>query len=133
MAKYRNNISAIAKLFKALGDENRLRVINVLRTGELCVCQITELLGLAPSTVSKHMSVLRDAGLVKSRKDGRWIYYSLSDNNHGGNSGFAPVGDLLGHALEILRDTLEGREDSKQIKEIVKQNPEELCKKQCKR
>ena len=60
---------------KALADENRVRTLLALRKGELCVCQITELFGLAVSTVSKHLSILYQAGLVESRKDGRWIYY----------------------------------------------------------
>ena len=61
---------------KALADENRVRVLLALQGGELCVCQITELFGLAASTISKHLSILYQAGLVDSRKDGRWIYYS---------------------------------------------------------
>ena len=63
---------------KALSDENRIRALMMLTGGELCVCQIIEMLGLAPSTVSKHMSILRQAGLVETRKEGRWIYYRLS-------------------------------------------------------
>ena len=60
------------------GDENRVRVLLFLRDGkELCLCQIVEMLGLAPSTVSKHMAILHQAGLVESRKEGRWIYYRL--------------------------------------------------------
>jgi ArsR family transcriptional regulator, arsenate/arsenite/antimonite-responsive transcriptional repressor len=62
---------------KALADENRVRILLFLRGGELCLCQIVEMLGLAPSTVSKHMAVLHQAGLVDSRKEGRWMYYRL--------------------------------------------------------
>jgi len=62
---------------KALADESRTRVLMFLRGGELCVCQIVEMLGLAPSTVSKHMAILHQARLVESRKDGRWTYYRL--------------------------------------------------------
>ena len=62
---------------KALADENRLRMLMALQDGELCVCQITELMGLAMSTVSKHLSILYQAGLVNARKEGRWMYYSL--------------------------------------------------------
>jgi len=65
---------------KVLADENRVRVLMFLRNGELCVCQIIEMLGLAPSTVSKHMSMLDQAGLVESEKRGRWNYYSRSAN-----------------------------------------------------
>jgi len=62
----------------ALGDENRLRMLLALRSGELCVCEITEFSELAPSTVSKHLSILRDAGLIDGRKEGRWVYYRLA-------------------------------------------------------
>jgi len=65
------------RITKALSDIQRLRILMALRSGELCVCQIIAVLGLAPSTVSKHLSVLSGAGLVDSRKDGRWAYYRL--------------------------------------------------------
>ncbi len=63
---------------KALADETRVRALMSLAGGELCVCQVVELLGLSPSTVSKHMSILQQAGLVERRKDGRWHYYRLA-------------------------------------------------------
>ena len=69
----------LMKITKALSDENRIRVLLALRGGELCACQITELFGLAASTMSKHLSILYQAGLVDSRKDGRWIYFRLPD------------------------------------------------------
>jgi ArsR family transcriptional regulator, arsenate/arsenite/antimonite-responsive transcriptional repressor len=64
---------------KALGDQNRVRVLLALRQGELCLCQIIELLKLAPSTVSKHVDLLRQAGLIDMRKQGQWHYYRLAD------------------------------------------------------
>ncbi len=66
------------EIARALGDPNRVEALLLLRAGERCVCRIIERLELAPSTVSKHMSILRQAGLVKSRKEGRWIYYKLA-------------------------------------------------------
>jgi len=63
---------------KALADKSRVRILMFLDGGELCVCQIVELLKLAPSTVSKHMAILYQARLIESRKDGRWIYYRLA-------------------------------------------------------
>lgn len=63
---------------KALSDESRVRILMSLRDGELCLCQIVEVLGLAPSTVSKHVELLRRAGLVERRKQGRWHYYQLA-------------------------------------------------------
>lgn len=63
---------------KALSDESRVRILLSLRGGELCLCQIVEFMGLAPSTISKHMDLLRQAGLVAMRKEGRWHYYRLA-------------------------------------------------------
>ncbi len=112
-------------IFKALADESRLRTFNVLRQGELCVCQITELLELAPSTVSKHMSILRQAGLVESRKEGRWIYYRLADFPRGAS------GSALKNLIEKqLSDSEQGDGDIKAMKEILRCDPEELCRKQ---
>ncbi len=72
---------------RAVADRNRLRILAMLRDGELCVCQITAVLDLAAATVSKHLSLLRTAGLVRQRKEGRWVYYRLAE--HGANP-FAP-------------------------------------------
>jgi DNA-binding transcriptional ArsR family regulator len=68
-------VRELTSVAKALGDTNRVRILAALRGRELCVCQMAELLGLAASTVSKHMSILRQAYLVDSRKEGRWVYY----------------------------------------------------------
>ncbi len=62
-------------LLRALADENRLRVLFALEKRELCACELAQLLRLAPSTVSQHMSILRRAGLVAVEKRGRWMYY----------------------------------------------------------
>lgn len=80
MTNYRiKTADAIAGVAKALSDPHRLRAVLALREGELCVCQLIELLGLSPSTVSKHMSVLAQAGLVRHRKEGRWVHYRLGE------------------------------------------------------
>jgi DNA-binding transcriptional ArsR family regulator len=73
------NIRLFARLAYALSDESRLRALLALRGGEQCVCIITAILKLAPSTVSRHMSILREAGLVTARKQGKWIYFRLPD------------------------------------------------------
>lgn len=73
-------VRSFVTLTKALGDESRLRVLMALRGAEeLCLCQLIDVLGLAPSTVSKHLNLLRAAELVDRRKDGRWHYYRLAD------------------------------------------------------
>ena len=80
MANYRNDTAhAIVEAAKALGDPHRLRAVLALEGGELCVCQLIELLGLSPSTVSKHMSILAQAGLVRHRKEGRWVHYRIDE------------------------------------------------------
>ncbi len=110
---------------KALADENRVRTLLALRKGELCVCQITELFGLAPSTVSKHLSILFQAGLVESRKDGRWIYYQLP-----GRKAPVVVREALDWIENALADDSHALEDNQQLKRILKQDPADLCKRQ---
>ena len=111
---------------KALADENRIRVLMALRGGELCACQITELFGLAPSTMSKHLSVLYQAGLVESRKDGRWIYYRLPRN------GEVPgVREAIRWLEGSVADEPRVVEDGQRLKKILKIDPVELCKRQC--
>ena len=113
---------------KALADPGRVRILLALRRGELCVCQITELFGFAPSTVSKHLSLLFQARLVESRKEGRWIYYQLPGKN-------APV--AVREALEWIEKSQASDPqilaDNKQLKKILKLDPVELCKRQCKK
>ena len=64
---------------RAIADPSRVRILKLLERGELCVCQITTVLGLAPATVSKHLSLLKMAGLLQHRRDGKWIYYRISE------------------------------------------------------
>lgn len=66
------------KIFKALSDPNRIRIIKVLEIQPLCVCEITSILGLAASTVSKHLSILKDAGFIFEQKEGKWVNYHLN-------------------------------------------------------
>jgi ArsR family transcriptional regulator len=68
----------IAKIYKALSDPNRLRILNLLRQRKLCVCEITEILGLATSTVSKHLSILEKGGFIQQEKDGKWVNYYIN-------------------------------------------------------
>ncbi|MBQ7886625.1 MAG: winged helix-turn-helix transcriptional regulator [Clostridia bacterium] len=70
---------AMARVFKAMGDENRLTILFLLHTGERCACRLQEALAISQPTLSHHMHILLDAGLVRARKDGKWIYYTLSE------------------------------------------------------
>ncbi|HTH16173.1 MAG TPA: metalloregulator ArsR/SmtB family transcription factor [Magnetospirillum sp.] len=64
---------------KAVADPSRARILKLLEGGELCVCQITTVLDLAPATISKHLAGLKTAGLLQQRRDGKWVYYRLAE------------------------------------------------------
>ena len=72
-----------ARLFHALSDETRLSIVQRLRFGERCVCDLTDVLDAAQSRLSFHLKVLKDAGLVTDRREGRWIYYTLNPETLG--------------------------------------------------
>ena len=110
---------------KALSDPGRVRILLALRRGELCVCQITELFGFAPSTVSKHLSILKHAGLIFSRKNERWVYYRLADK-----SAPVPVREALDWVHKSLVKTEEADDDAKKLKRIMKMDLAEICRRQ---
>lgn len=108
---------------KALSDENRVRALMFLRDGDLCVCQIIEMLGLAPSTVSKHMAILHGAGLVEARKEGRWMFYRLPDKGAP-----APVGGALQWLEDSLSEDHQISEDAMQLREVKRTPVKDLCR-----
>ena len=111
----------VMTMIKALADENRTRIVMFLRGGEMCVCQIVEMLGLAPSTVSKHLDILYQAGLIESRKEGRWVYYRLSDKpSCCAKEAIAWLSSALGKEPQIVAD-------GRQQKAVVKMDKEQLC------
>lgn len=69
--------AAAARVFRGLGDENRLRILKMLREGERCACKLLEDLQIGQSTLSHHMRILCDAGIVRGRKEGKWVRYAL--------------------------------------------------------
>ncbi len=93
------------RVMKALSDPNRVKIIKMLCEKELCVCEITAVLGLAQSTVSKHLKILEEAGLVCYRKEGSWINYQLSE---GDDSRYAHA--MLEHLNEWLADDAQVRD-----------------------
>ncbi len=74
VSKYEKN----AKVFKAFCDENRLMILELLQTGEKCACRLLEDLNISQSTLSHHMKILCDAGVVNARKEGKWTHYSIN-------------------------------------------------------
>jgi ArsR family transcriptional regulator len=109
-------------ILKALSDKNRLRVVAALwRFDELCACQVTELLQVKGATVSRHMSILQKAGLIDSRKEGRWVYYKLRK----------PVGSEP--LFQWLEQSLAGEDfdaDAQALGNIVAMTREDLCRMQ---
>ena len=71
-------LDSLVRIHKALGHPVRVRIVAMLRGGELCVCQLNAVIALAPSTVSAHLAELKDAGLLAERKSGRWVHYRLA-------------------------------------------------------
>lgn len=101
--KTANDLSAAARLFHALADEIRLEIIQQLLNGEQCVCDLTDLLNVGQSRLSFHLRTLREAGLLKDPREGRWIYYSLHTD-----------------ALEHIRDVVGQLKAGERLKVISK-------------
>ena len=110
---------------KALSDPNRVRILLALRSGELCVCQITELFGFAPSTISKHLSILHHAHLILSRKSERWVYYRLLDQ-----TAPATVRKALDWVHKSLAQSDEARDDARKLKQILNTELAVICRRQ---
>lgn len=70
----------IADIFKSLGDETRIRMLNLLNQGELCVCDIEEVLGIQQSNASRHLNKLKQVGLIQSEKKSQWVYYRFNQD-----------------------------------------------------
>jgi DNA-binding transcriptional ArsR family regulator len=111
-------VETIRKTGRALADPNRVRILLALMNkGELCVCELTEMLGLAGATVSRHAAILLEAGLVGTRKDGRWVYYRIAR----GSERSLPDALLDWLKSEGAADPL-ARKDAKKLKNHI------LCK-----
>jgi ArsR family transcriptional regulator len=99
------------KLFKALSDETRLRILKMLEARPLCVCEIQYILKGSQPNVSHHLKTLSDAGLVESRKDGLWIDYRLPDK---------PATPLHAAMLSLVRKSLDGEQAIKKDRALVR-------------
>lgn len=115
----------LVRTTKALADEGRIRILGALQGRQLCVCQLIELLGLAPSTVSKHLSILRNARLIESRKQGRWMYYRLA-----GADAPAQTAAAMAWVLQSFAASRQSLQDRRRLEEILKIDPDQLCSRQ---
>jgi ArsR family transcriptional regulator len=123
LSKRVSTLKEFLSFAKAFSDENRVRILLALRDQELCVCQLIMLLKLAPSTVSKHLVVLKQAGLVELRKEGRWAYYRLAGER---------VAETASRALEWMIETTKtsrrALDDRAALRKILECDRDELCK-----
>lgn len=115
-----SNLDSAVAVARALGHPARLRTVAALRSGELCVCQITEVLRLAPSTVSAHLKELRQAGLIVERKEGRWVHIRLTADEF-----LRPVIDA---SLAPLQTDPQLTEDAVFVEELRRLPVELLCR-----
>lgn len=107
---------ATLSIIKAMSDENRVRILMALRGKELCGCTLTELLDLAPSTTSKHLSILKQARLIESVKDGKFVYYRLVQPD---SPAYPTAGPALAWLETALKDTTQVETDAALLREII--------------
>src|SRR6478752_5780710 len=105
-------------LFRLLGDDVRLRLLRVLHAERLNVTELTSILGIAQSGVSRHLGLLKDAGLVEERRDAGFTFFRLSPGLQGGQNGFGPVWPLLQSHFAAASATAEGRADDARLEEV---------------
>ena len=107
------------KVFKALSDPNRMRIMKMVLERELCLCEVREILDLSNSTVSKHLTILRDAGLVLDSKEGKWVNFRIND---------ASSDPIIRAALKLVRESFGDddhvREDLRKVRTV---NREKIC------
>jgi DNA-binding transcriptional ArsR family regulator len=115
----RTTLPAAVDAVKALAHPGRLRMLGMLRGGDLCVCQLTAVLGLAASTVSSHLSDLRRAGLVAERRDGKWVHYHLIE--HG------PLAELVRQALRLVDEDDRLAQDASVVDDLRRIPLETFC------
>lgn len=107
-----------AATFRLLGDQVRLRILRVLDAERLNVTELTAILGIAQSGVSRHLGLLKDAGLVEERRDGGFTYFRLSPSLESGQNGFGPLWPLLRAHFAAASATAEGRADDARLEEV---------------
>jgi ubiquinone/menaquinone biosynthesis C-methylase UbiE/DNA-binding transcriptional ArsR family regulator len=107
-------------LFRLLADDVRLRLLRLLAAERLNVSELTSLLGIAQSGVSRHLGLLKDARLVTEEKEGGYTYFKVADDLRRGRDGFGPLWPLLESQFKALRRTPAGREDDARLQEVMR-------------
>jgi len=109
-----NDYDSVTDFFKAISDSNRLRILLMLTQRPLCVCEIDAVLDIAVSTTSSHLKQLKNLGLIKSKKDGRWVIYHLAEND--------VLRNILSGVMLLLQEDHQYLADMKLIKEICRES-----------
>jgi len=128
----------LAEIFKALGDENRIRILNLLIRQELCVCEIETLLDMTQSNASRHLNKLKTSGVITSEKKSQWVYYRIDDKFiHENNLLYEFIKNKLVENTQLLKDTerLEKYKNSNFTCEQLRENKGQVLKylgEQCK-
>ena len=97
-------IADLVRLLQALGDPTRLRLLNLLRGGEICVCYFVEILGEPQPKISRHLAYLRRAGVVDARREGKWMHYKLAETRH--RAMLDAILDSVGGERQMQRDRM---------------------------
>jgi ArsR family transcriptional regulator len=111
----------MVKVFKAVADPNRIRILKMLQQKKMCVCELSAVLGITQPSVSRHLSMLRDAGLVRDERDAQWINYELCEEKI---NKYAPV--IMANIRKWINDDPRVSRDAGMLKTL---NREKLCKK----
>ncbi len=111
----------LVKVFKAVADPNRIRILKMLQQKKMCVCELAAALGITQPSVSRHLAMMKDAGLVRDERDGQWINYELCGENI---NQYAPV--ILEHIKLWINENPRIKEDAAKIMQLDR---ETLCKK----
>jgi len=115
-------------IFKALSDETRIRILKLLEGGELCICKIMEILDMKQSRISRHMAILKNAGLVIDRREGKWVYYSL--NARPENLCCKGMISFIAECLKGHGTVIQDQEKLKSLQDKVKKKSKNLAR-QC--
>jgi ArsR family transcriptional regulator len=110
----------LVAIARTLADPTRVRIITALSHGELCVCELVDVLGISQSSLSSHLQICRQAGVVTTRRDSRWIYYSLA-------SRYSPLIKTIFSELQTLRTDEQLRRDARRLKKRLQMREGGRC------
>ncbi len=115
-----SRLDSLVRIHKALAHPVRMRIVAMLRGGELCVCQVNAVIALAPSTISAHLGELRDAGLIAERKRGRWVHYRLAAED--------AAEAALTALWPALKEDAQVADDSRMLRAVTNLPAEAICR-----